>query len=535
MPSATSRTTPSARRPGHALVPAALSLALGLWGIRRGGSMWRDEVVTYDMARRSLPDLWTALGHADAVHGLYYLLMHALFRLCGDMDPLLVLRLPSVLATAAAAGILALLGRRLAGPRAGLLAGLAFSMLPPVQRYAQEGRSYAVVCALIVWATYLLVRAADRRTPGAWAAYGTVLLAACLLHEFAVLAVPAHLAALPRPVRRPALRVALVVCAALAPLAALSARQSDQVSWIGGPGAGALVGFAAVSALALACAVPLRREPVPRLAVPLALLPALTLILLTPLKPLYVDRYVLYGHAGTALLIGAALDRLGRTRALAMAAAVLALLPVTLQLRTPQSRTDDASAIARALSTTHAEGVVYLPSRRRVWSLVDPDSVRRLRDLALDRGPAASGTLYGTEVPVPVIRARMLATERIVAVGDPPGQPLDRTPQEDVKRQVLAEHFVPTRVRHVQGALIAEYTRAVQGRGAVSMSGFAARARQATDGPQPPDDTRWHIQRRNRPQPVRTAVCTVCTANTNTSARRCTLAASSGSSSRSSV
>ncbi|HTI34465.1 MAG TPA: hypothetical protein VL422_12355, partial [Miltoncostaea sp.] len=80
------------------LVPVALSLALGLWGLTRGGSMWRDEAVTYDMARRSLPDLWATLGHADAVHGLYYLLMHGLFALSGGADPLLVLRLPSLLA-----------------------------------------------------------------------------------------------------------------------------------------------------------------------------------------------------------------------------------------------------------------------------------------------------------------------------------------------------------------------------------------------------------------------------------------------------
>jgi mannosyltransferase len=137
---------------------------------------------------------------------------------------------------------------------AGLLAGITFAVLPPVQRYAQEGRSYAVVCALIVVATYLLVRAADRRTPGAWAAYGAVLLTACLLHEFAVLALPAHLLALPKSARRAALRVALAVCTCLAPLSAQSMRQSDQVKWIGGLGAGALLGFAGVSALALTCA-----------------------------------------------------------------------------------------------------------------------------------------------------------------------------------------------------------------------------------------------------------------------------------------
>ena len=174
-------------------------------------------------------------------------------------------------------------------------------MLPPVQRYAQEGRSYALVCALIVGRHTCWCGPRTRRTPGAWAAYGAVLLAACLLHEFARPGPARAPAGAPALARRPALRVALAVCAGLAPLSALSMRQSDQVSWIGGLGTGALLGFAGVSALALTCAAPLRRGPVPRLALPLTILPALTLIVLTPLKPLYVDRYVLYGHAGTAL------------------------------------------------------------------------------------------------------------------------------------------------------------------------------------------------------------------------------------------
>ncbi len=65
-----------------------------------------------------------------------------------------------------------------------------FAVLPPVQRYAQEDRSYALVCALVLWASYLLVRAVESGTGRAWAAYGTVVLSACLLHEFAVLAGP---------------------------------------------------------------------------------------------------------------------------------------------------------------------------------------------------------------------------------------------------------------------------------------------------------------------------------------------------------
>ncbi|WP_241192324.1 glycosyltransferase family 39 protein [Streptomyces sp. ADI96-02] len=145
--------------------------------------------MTLDLASRSLPDLWETLGNIDAVHGAYYLMMHGMFSLFGA--DLLVLRLPSVFATAVAAAGVAALGARLSGPRAGLLAGLAFAVLPDVQKYSQEGRSYALVCALVVWATYVLV-ATIRRYQGAgwsghggaagmWIGYGLLMLVACLL------------------------------------------------------------------------------------------------------------------------------------------------------------------------------------------------------------------------------------------------------------------------------------------------------------------------------------------------------------------
>jgi mannosyltransferase len=85
-----------------ALVPAVVTLVLGLWGLTRRGSMWWDEAATYDMARRDLPELLDALATVDAVHGLYYLLMHGVFAVFGDS--LYALRLPSLLAMSAAAG-----------------------------------------------------------------------------------------------------------------------------------------------------------------------------------------------------------------------------------------------------------------------------------------------------------------------------------------------------------------------------------------------------------------------------------------------
>ncbi|MFI8933292.1 glycosyltransferase family 39 protein [Streptomyces sp. NPDC053474] len=475
-----SHTVPRPRRrpPWAVAAPGALlSLALGLWGVRREGTLWRDEAVTYDMARRGLPDLWHTLGSADAVHGLYYLLMRGLFALCGEADPLLVLRLPSVAATALAAAGVACLGRRLAGPRAGLLTGMAFAPLPLVQWHAQEGRSYAMVLAVVVWATYALIRAAGTRRPRRWALYGALMLLACLLHEFAALALAAHAVALPRTARRPWSVAALAVVLGLAPLALLSHRQAAQVDWIGSPGWSVILPMLGLWVLALLAAAVVRGRPhrvptphapvsLPVLGLALLILPPLALWLTSLVKPLYVDRYVLYGQAGLALLLGAALDRLTRgtrrralgTVAVALAAAT-ALVPVSLDQRTPASRVDDTTAAARALRAigTPGDAVLYLPLRRRVWSLPYPWAAHGLRDIALDRRPAASHTLYGTEVAPGVLRARLLTESRVVVVTDPAGQPVDAVPGEIVKRHVLARYFEPCATRRVHGARIVLY------------------------------------------------------------------------------
>jgi mannosyltransferase len=119
--------------------------------------MWGDESVTYQLAHRDLTQIWRTAQHVDLVHAFYYTIMHEIYGLVGG--GLLTLRLPSVLAMSAAAAGVGLLGLRLTGPRAGLLAGLVFPLVPQIQRYTQEGRSYAMVCALVTWATYVLVDA----------------------------------------------------------------------------------------------------------------------------------------------------------------------------------------------------------------------------------------------------------------------------------------------------------------------------------------------------------------------------------------
>ncbi|MGW7452515.1 glycosyltransferase family 39 protein [Streptomyces sp. NPDC054787] len=431
------------------LLPPLLAAVLGLWGLERGASMWRDESVTWQVAHRPLGGIWELLGQVDAVHGLYYLLMHAVFQTWDG--GLWALRLPSVAATALAAAGVAAVAHRLAGERAALLAGSAYALLPPVQMYAQEGRSYALVAAAVVWSTYVMLR--ER-----WAAYAVVLLLGCWLHEFAVLALLAHGFTAWRS--RGWRWSAAAVVTLLLPLAVASARQAEQqLGWLGRPSGQDWAAYGVLAAAVLLLARGASAELV-RVALPLALLPPGLLMVISLVHPWYVDRYVLYALAGLALLAGARLAQARGWWPWLLAGALLVPFGFwSVWLRTPESRKDDVLAVAAAVRERAGPGdaVVFMPSRRREWLLSSPGAYEGLRDVALDRTPAASHSLQGTELPPDRIRAALLTAPRVIALLDPPGQPLDPYPQEAVKRDTLAARFDLCSITELHGARVAIY------------------------------------------------------------------------------
>jgi mannosyltransferase len=429
------------------IVPAVITLAVMVWGIT-APAYWADEADTVSAASRSLPQMIPLLGHVDAVHGLYYLLIWPLVRLAGPGE--LVTRLPSAVAMAVAAGGIAATGRRLmpgrAGPRAGLCAGLAFAALPVISGQAHNARPYALVTAVTVLAGYLLVRAVDDPLRRWFALYGGALAVLGYLELFALLLVPAHALTLcllgrrDRGARLARWWAAAVACAALAvaPLAVAGWLQRGQISWIHRPGWGdastmlaslaggpVTVAVAAWAVAAFGCAralAPARGRTAPAgrrlalLALPWLLLPPAVMLAVSQVKPVYNFRYVVFCIPALALLAGLGLASLRPARRASAAVLILALaMPAQLGMRVPGKGMREAASFVSAREQP-GDAIVYPGDGIPPWYLAYPGGFGRLRDIGLARSPAASGRLYGVSVPVPVLKQREQQVRRIWVV-----------------------------------------------------------------------------------------------------------------------
>ena len=340
-------------------LPPVLMVGLGLWDITRP-SYWRDEAASLTAVHRSFGQLVRTLGNVDAVHGVYYMILWPVVRVAGSGE--FVTRLPSVVAMAVAAAVVAALGRRLVSPAAGLAAGLIFVILPQISRYAQDVRSYAMVAAFGAAATYLLVRAIGTagRKRGWLAGYAVCMGAMAALNIFGILLLAAHavtvalaclrqedgsvrpsLAGLrggqgaagnaARSLAAGWLAAAIVAVALASPVLLLAIAQRQTASWIKAPGPHTLVTLrqlvgplpmAAAVVLAVVLGLAASAGPgrarlaaawprrLPAVAVPWLVVPPALLIGFSFALPLYVPRYILYCLPAVALLAGAGLAAL---------------------------------------------------------------------------------------------------------------------------------------------------------------------------------------------------------------------------------
>ena len=232
-PAVVPATPPPAPRRWDAGLVALLAIVVSAAGAARP-SLWFDEAATISAGTRSVPELLRMVGHIDAVHGVYYLLMHGWFAVFPATE--FMSRLSSAIAVGAAAAGVVVLGRQLSTRQVAVTAGLVFAILPRVTWAGMETRSYALTMAAAVWLTVFCVLAARRNRKVLWCGYFALLVAATLLNVFLVLIIPVHAVVVGVCAGRRALRdwavAAVAAVGAVTPFLMFTQTQLFQVRWI---------------------------------------------------------------------------------------------------------------------------------------------------------------------------------------------------------------------------------------------------------------------------------------------------------------
>lgn len=472
-------TQPARRTRGFAGTAVVLGLvaflvsAAGSWQ----PSYWGDEAASVLSAERSFPSLVRMLGHVDAVHGVYYVLLHGWIDLFGASE--FATRLPSALAIGVAAAGTAVLARMLATTRVAVLAAVVFAVLPRVTYMGAEARSTALATMIAVWATVLLVHIVRTRAAppllrlGLWAGYAGMLAAGIYVFLYTVLLLPVHAVAvllLTRRRRRRGLFVwagtAAGALAAAAPVLYWGISQRDQISflarrpavglldaavdqWFATPALAALA-WALIVVGSVAVFVPRFRQGAAGARVAAGerrksetgstaddrvgaqvtmlawlLVPSAVLLIGTHLiAPMYTLRYLSICTPAAAILVavGAASLRPRWAPATALLLVVGLAAPPYLSQRTDFAK-DGGSDWRQVADILHTEArasdaIVFdestRPSRRpRLAMYLYPAAFVGLVDVTLDRPFEAGSGLWDTTLPLAGVTSRLADTDRV--------------------------------------------------------------------------------------------------------------------------
>ena len=209
------------------------------------------------------------------------------------------------------------------------------------------------------------------------------------------------------------------------------------------------------------------------IALPWLVAPAVIMLAVSEVHPVFNVRYVLYSQPALALLCAAGLSWLaGRLRAplgglarpaawlpsVLIATAVLTML-VGAQHSVRRPWLAGSDNLRRAVTILAArerpgDAVLYLPGKRRILSLAYPAAFRRLDDVALAASPAASDTLSGLEVSAATLARRFSRVHRVwvIALADRGRLPGAQTAVDRTKRALVAGMRLDRRWR--AGALL---------------------------------------------------------------------------------
>lgn len=460
------------------LLPVLVTGAIGGWRLAAPG-LSEDELATWGMVSIDWSHFASVLRNVDATLAPYYLLMRGWVALVGNTD--LLLRLPSVIFAAAAAGLVAGVGIKLGGRRVGLAGGLIFALIPGMSRYAQDARPYALTMFAAALATFALVRLLERPRFALYLAYALAMILVGLANVVALMLLLAHGVAVWQ-IRRSGraflawLAAAVIGLLPALPLLYLGLRQSTtQINWIppltwsrlGDTPVqlfGAAVVAGAVMALALT-AMSLRSSM--RIITLWAVVPAAGLAAAQFVTPLWVPRYLLFALPAWALLAAMSLRRLTVLRGLIAVLGIGALAwPTQLTIRGVGGHDFASRDISSVIKANDAPGdaILFGPfdngdqriSRDAVDRYLPP--AQRPADKLMVQPPRTKGSLGAQECTDAQIPACFGKPDRVWVVRT--GKLTDVLDGMDpAKQQLLRLNFVQSETWPLKGFTVALYTR----------------------------------------------------------------------------
>jgi mannosyltransferase len=330
-----------------------------------GPSLWADELATWGAIRLEWEQLRLLGESVDAVLVPYYLALKYFSGFAGTDTH--ALRLPSLIAMSATAGVVALIGRRAGGPVVGLLAGLLFAVLPVTSRYGQEARPYAIAMLFAALALLALLRLLERESVPRAAAYAAAVAVTGLFQPLSALVMIAgHALAGWRAWRSwpPAVLLGAVPAALLLHDAS---DQIGQISWISRAGTQSvrllpeqLFVSAIAGGIVLGLAVAgIRRDRTVAAVAAAGLAPPVMLLTAGAFTEVWVPRYVLIAMPALVVLAVCGAARAGRPQA-ALIVALTAFLgnPAQLEIREPDGHGQDSARIVEIIGAQYRPGDV---------------------------------------------------------------------------------------------------------------------------------------------------------------------------------
>jgi mannosyltransferase len=402
----------------------ALAAGLGALLIERR-PLWIEEAVAVQLAAQPFGDVLHDAVHAEPAQGLYLGLLHPIARLEGAEW---TVRTLSVVACTLAALLIYMLGTRLFGRLAGLVAAFALATNAGVVAVSQQARPYALALLGIVASTLLYLRALETNSRARWVLYAVSAAALPFLHPAAVSVLAAHAVASFVRDRHQWSGLAAVVVGLAAGVPVLAASVADRADAPAGAplrikeigeGIARSVGWSpALLLLGLAGIVVLAAGRAPGASAWKAVLvgglvvtPLAALLLTATGVPARADRVLVLMAPGLALGTGAAVAGLVERWALVAGGALAVAAAATLALHYAAAPVENWRAAVRAvrLVLKPGETVVVAPERARpAFAYYAPDLRTWLRAhgkaawvVVRAGGPGEAIALGRTVVPTP--------------------------------------------------------------------------------------------------------------------------------------